>query len=380
MTFALYIHYPFCKSRCPYCGFATDVEQDEISAQYRKRLTMELSMRGAEHPWRGGSVGSIYIGGGTPSLMPAEYVCRLFDEIGKFFIIEPGIEITLEANPSSRDSSRFTAYRSCGINRLSIGAQSFHDDELDLLGRTHTPSEIRETVQIARDAGFENISLDLMYGIPGSRVESFAVSINRAIELKIDHLSTYSLSIEPNTPFQRSVNRGSMHKPNPDQAADQFATLCEIMSGAGFEHYELTNFAKPDKWSRHNFTYWRRQPYLGLGTEAHSFDGSIRFWNTRNTGEYISLIKSGESAVAGKENLTTVDALEEEVYLSLRTRDGLETTFLEKITEVSTIDELTDSGFLVKRFGRYHIPEDRWLLLDSVAVKLLSDMKLSGKQ
>ena len=372
--FALYIHYPFCLSRCPYCGFATAVEEAGQSTRYREALLKELAHRAAEAPWQAGRLHSLYLGGGSPSLMPPEYLARLLDEVRRRFQWPAGMEVTIEANPGTTDLQLFTDFHHAGVNRLSIGAQSFDPAELELLGRRHTPEDITNALEVARRVGFDNISLDILYGIPGQSVASFTSSVRRALELGIDHLSAYSLSIETGTPFEGWIKEGKLAPPDPDLAASQFAELCRWMREAGFEHYELTNFARPGCWSRHNFAYWQRSPYLGLGTGAHSFDGRRRFWNPRQTGQYLARMENGEDPAAGEEILSTDDALEELVYLSLRTREGLDIETAYGTFSRDTIDELLESGFLFQRNGRLHIPEERWLLLDEIVLRILEQI------
>ncbi len=374
--FALYIHYPFCLSRCPYCGFATEVEDEKQSSLFREALLKELDRRAGEAPWKNGRLHSIYLGGGTPSLMPPDYLTRLLDEVHRCFNWPAGIEVTLEANPGTQDQQRFSAFRQVGVNRLSIGAQSFHPAELERLGRSHTPAEIEGAVQTARQAGFENVSLDLIYGVPDQTVGSFSASIHRALGLGIDHLSAYSLTIEPGTPFEERMKEGTLPPPDPDLAAAHFTELRSLMRQAGFEHYELTNFAKPGCFSRHNYAYWRRIPYLGLGTGAHSFDGQRRSWSPRDTRQYLARLKAGEDPVAGEETLTPDDELKELVYLSLRTRDGLDIALAGRTFTLETLAELLDAGFLVQLKDRLHIPEERWLLLDEIVVRMLNQSRL----
>ncbi len=376
--FAFYIHYPFCKSKCPYCAFASVIDQDNFSAKYRQFLIDEIQIRANQLPWKNGQLHSLYIGGGTPSLMPPDYIDLLFDAIGSCFDLPPDIEITIEANPGTVHNDHLQAFRQKGINRLSMGAQSFQSGELLTLGRRHSVDEIANAVQNGRDAGFENISLDLIYGVPRQTVESFADSILQAINLGIEHLSAYTLTIESGTPFENQVNSGKMQPPDPDLLADQYDVLCDIMSRAGFQHYELTNFAKPDKYSRHNFAYWERTPYLGVGTAAHSFDGQRRFWNPRDVDIYCDNVGSGKNISSGEELITLKQALEEQIYLSLRIRDGLDKNILINMFPPNSniaerIDELSDANFLYELDNRLHIPENRWLLLDEVVLRLCGD-------
>ncbi len=369
--FALYIHYPYCLSRCRYCGFASSVLDERQAERYRAALSRELTLRASQSPYNASRLRSIYFGGGTPSLMPAEYMKELLEGIRNSFDYPSDIEVTLETNPGVSKLDNLYAFRDAGVNRLSIGAQSFHDDELKFLGRIHSADDIKTTVKQARTAGFDNVSLDLIYGVPGQSVGSFITSVHRALYLDIDHLSTYALSIEKGTEFAKLIEGGKLSKPDPDFAAEQYTELCCVMRDAGFNHYELTNFARPRRQSHHNWTYWRRIHYLGIGTAVHSFDGVRRFWNTRDTTVYIDLINSVKTAVTDEETLLPEEVLEETIYLGLRTIDGLDRVIADKASDPEKIEELLSNDFLILQNGRLHIPEQRWLLLDEIALKLL---------
>ncbi len=334
-------------------------------------LLREVARRASEPPWRGGRITSIYFGGGTPSLMPPDFVRWFLGELRARWEVVDGLEITLEANPGTGDAERFREFRRAGINRLSIGAQSFNDRELRTLGRIHSAAEAQNAVHLARDAGFDNISLDLIYGIRGQSTASFADSVRRAVALGIEHLSTYALSIENGTPLAAAVGRGDEDPPDPDLAADQYAALCSVMREAGFDHYELTNFSLPGRCSRHNFAYWRRQPYLGIGSAAHSFDTQRRFCNQRRAEDYIAALEQGLDPVENCEILTPWDEFTERVYLALRTRDGLPGGFLKVAADPGAVGELLARGFLIRSHGTVRIPEERWLLLDEIVLRIL---------
>jgi len=375
----LYIHYPFCIKRCPYCGFATAVEREALSARYREVLLYELEQRLVAGRDMGFKVATIYFGGGTPSLMPPEFVAELLNSVRPFQTADSsGIEITLEANPETRDIGRFAAFHMAGVNRLSMGAQSFDNRELKALGRAHDASGVVKAVEIARNAGFDNLSLDLIYGLPGSTVETFQYSVEAALALGIDHLSTYTLSIEEGTPFARSVRERRMPFPDPDLMATQYAMLCAAMADAGFEHYELTNFARPAKWSRHNYTYWQRRPYLGVGCGAHMFEGERRRWNQRDTTAHIEAVErwreSGMDPVEGEEVVTPKMALEESVYLGLRTARGIDDKFARSHFDPAGLDEMLTEGFLEERDGRIAVRETKWLLLDEIVLRVLKSI------
>ena len=391
--FSLYLHYPFCVKRCPYCGFATAVEKENLAIRYREVLPVELKRRAEENPWLGGTVETIYFGGGTPSLMPPKFVAEVIELIGSLwnakengdkeksgpsrmpFSLSPFLpfslpEITLEANPETRDEQAFTGFREAGVNRLSMGAQSFDPDELKLLGRAHSVEGVSEAVAMARDAGFDNLSLDLIYGLPGQSVDSFRRSVEHAVKLGIDHLSAYTLSIEEGTPFARSVKEHRLPYPDPDLMADQYAVLIDQMRNAGFEHYELTNYCKPGYHSRHNSAYWQRTPYLGVGCGAHSFDRLTRFWNRRDTRRHIAAVLAGRDPRDGEETLSEGDARQEELYLPLRQAKGLDPAEALRLCKGESVEKLLDAGFLLWADGRLRVSEEKWLMLDEIVLRL----------
>ena len=343
-----------------------------MAERYRQTLIKELLLRSDEPPWKDGTIRSIYIGGGTPSLMPAEYVKKLLNHVRDCFNYSSDIEVTIEANPGAIDSKDLSAFHEAGINRISIGAQSFIENELRLLSRIHTSDDIHAAVLAAHQAGIDNISLDLMYGFTGQSVNSFTESLTSALEFDIKHLSTYSLSIEGSTEIISPPQNSSQPTPDPDLAADQYDVLCSIMEKAGFDHYELTNFSQPGFQSHHNWTYWRRIPYLGLGVSAHSFDGRNRSWNIPIIDEYIDHIENDDLPQETIEILSMEDVQTERIYLGLRTSDGLAMAEFEHIINLRELAEMVDSGFLVVSDGTILVPEERWLLLDGIVVKLLS--------
>ncbi|MBM3327821.1 MAG: radical SAM family heme chaperone HemW [Calditrichaeota bacterium] len=387
-AFSIYIHYPFCLKRCPYCGFASSVDDRKLAERYRRALQQELVYRAKEPRWYNKSLQSIYFGGGTPSLMPNEYIARLISQIMQSFNCLPELEITLEVNPETRDANQFAFLRTAGVNRLSIGAQSFQPDELEFLGRIHSVEAVYETVQMARQAGFDNLSLDLIYGISGQTVESFNASIQKALDLRIEHISTYTLSIDEETHFAQEINAGRMPKPDGDLMADQYAALIEIMSNADFEHYELTNYARPGFRSRHNSAYWTHQHYLGLGCSAHSFDGEKRFWNARyikkyirnignsvkyskaNTDDYCANYRDG--LAEGEEFLTPEMHQIEEFYLGLRTSTGVDLDSMADYINIPELNRLLEAGFIEILDRRLYAVEAHWLMLDEIILRLIN--------
>ncbi len=371
-VYSLYIHYPFCVRKCPYCAFASQQTDAFIESQYRQALLIELYSLSRQAPWSEGQAETLYFGGGTPSLADPAFIAGIIEQSQRSWRLPADAEVTLEANPASADLQRLGEFFSAGVNRLSIGAQSFNDAELATLGRIHRRKDIDEAVEAARRVGFQNISLDLMYGIPGQTSSSLDFSLRQAFELEVEHISAYSLSLEPDTEFERRCHEGRLKALDPDAAADFYDQICSSMADAGYKHYELTNYCREGFHSRHNCRYWRRLPYLGLGPGAHSFDGRRRFWNTSDVDEYIDRLKRGERGTKGQELITPEMEREETVYLSLRCGNGLDAASARRLTVPGAAEELLQSGHLELRAGRYHVVESRWLLLDDIVLRLLN--------
>lgn len=335
-AFALYLHIPFCAVRCAYCDFNTYAGLEASFEPYTAALVQEIRAAGAA---RGRPpVHTIFIGGGTPTVLPPDLLARVQDACQQAFDVAPDAEITSEANPGTVDRPRFAALRAMGVNRLSMGVQSFDDAELRWLGRIHSAEEAEAAFHAARTAGFANINLDFIFGLPGQRPETWAATLARGIALDPEHLSLYSLIVEHGTPLADQVRRGAVAAPDDDLAADLYETACEALAAAGYEQYEISNWAKHrgqgsgarDQFPassfqcRHNLVYWRRESYLGFGAGAHSFDGGRinpperRWWNVRPVGEYIRRITQGRPAEADGETLDRRTALGETMMLGLR--------------------------------------------------------------
>lgn len=316
----LYVHIPWCKQVCYYCDFHFRVSMDDknrVLAAIRK----EMSLRSDYLP--SNSLSTLYFGGGTPSvLMPPEW-SGLFEAIGTHYLLEPDAEITAEVNPDDLDFDYLVMLRSLGINRLSIGIQSFSDPVLKWMNRRHTAKEAEESVWRAREAGFENISIDLIYAIPDMSVSLWNTQIEKAMRLPIDHLSAYALSIEPATPFGVFQRKGKL-QPAPESLASQhFLHLMKRLPEWGFAWYEIANFSLPGFVSRHNSSYWNQENYLGLGPSAHSFDGVSRQWNDSVNSRYVAGIER-EEGYFEREILSVTDQYHDYILTSLRTRRGVD--------------------------------------------------------
>lgn len=267
-------------------------------------------------------VDTVYFGGGTPSLLDAADLKNIIDELQLDYEVAADAELTLEANPDDITAERLAAWRDAGINRLSIGVQSFYDEDLRWMNRAHTAGQAAVALELAKEYGFANITIDLIYGVPGLTDERWKSNVARAVSAGVMHLSCYALTVEPKTALEKMIALHKMEDVDPDQQARQFHLLCTWLEEAGFEHYELSNFAKPGFRSRHNSSYWQGKPYLGLGPSAHSFDGASRQWNIANNAQYLQSITAGNIPFE-KETLTTTQQLNEYLMTALRTIEGI---------------------------------------------------------
>jgi oxygen-independent coproporphyrinogen-3 oxidase len=274
-------------------------------------------------------VETVYLGGGTPSLLGPTALKAILDRLRELFSLDPHAEITLEANPDDMtDPKKLTAWRSAGINRLSIGIQSFFDADLQWMNRAHHAAQASESIRLAKDAGFHNLSIDLIYGGPTLPDDHWQRNVEAAIHLQIPHLSCYALTVEPRTALDKLIRHHKREDVSPDDQARQLLLLMGWMKDAGYEHYEISNFALPGHRSRHNSAYWQGKPYLGLGPSAHSFDGVSRQWNVANNARYTDALGGGALAIAEKEVLTQVQQLNEYIMISLRTMEGIDLAYV----------------------------------------------------
>jgi oxygen-independent coproporphyrinogen-3 oxidase len=327
-THHLYVHVPFCRLVCAYCDFVTVGGRAAEIARYPDLLLAELALRPPS-----GQLATIYFGGGTPSLLPADGVARVVDAATDRWGTAP-TEVTLEANPSAREAPDWSALRDAGVNRISLGIQSLRDAELLALARGQTAAEGLAAYEAVRAAGFENVSIDLIYGIPGQSLADWADGLRRALGLAPDHLSLYALQLAlapdewaaPPRPGALRWRQRMVLRQDDGLAAAQYQLAEELLGAAGFRHYELSSWARPGFESRHNSAYWERRPYTGIGAGAHSFDGQTRSWNERDLDRYVARTEAGERAIAGSEELDEPTRAFEAVALGLRWVDGFSRT------------------------------------------------------
>ena len=364
----IYIHIPFCKQACHYCNFhfVTSLRhKNELVAALLKEMELQKEYFGRE------TVGTIYFGGGTPSLLQIDDLRLQIESIRSHFIVSPDTEITLETNPDDITEEKLAGWKETGINRLSIGIQSFFEEDLQWMNRAHNSQQAISNLQLARQY-FDNITIDLIYGTPGLSNEKWKQNVERAISFNIPHLSCYALTVEPKTPLQKMIKQGKSLDVNPDKQSEQFLLLMQWLEKAGYEHYEISNFAKPGSRSRHNSSYWQGKKYLGIGPSAHSFDGDTRQWNIANNSLYIESLKKGIIPFE-KEILTTIQKTNEYIMTSLRTSEGLNMGRIEeevknKLTE--GIKKYTGRGLLQQNGDFFVLTKEGKLLADGIAADL----------
>ena len=321
----IYLHIPFCKQACAYCNF-----HFSTSLRYKDDLVKALckEIKQEKDYLNGAAVETIYFGGGTPSLLEVSEVELLISKLFGYYPVSNNAEITLEANPDDITEEKLKGWKSIGINRLSIGVQSFFEEELKWMNRAHNAEQAYSNLQLAREH-FENITMDLIYGSPLLTDEMWKQNVDTAVGLNIPHLSCYALTVEEKTPLQKQINLGTKKDVENDKQAHQFLLLMRWLREKGYEHYEVSNFAKPGFRSRHNSSYWKGLPYLGLGPSAHSYNGVERRWNIANNNLYIQSVTEG-TAKRETELLTETQKLNEYIMISLRTTEGLDLDKIEK--------------------------------------------------
>jgi oxygen-independent coproporphyrinogen-3 oxidase len=369
----LYLHIPFCKQACHYCDFHFSTSLKNKDALIGAMLK-ELVLRKNELPTN--ELETIYFGGGTPSLLTNDDLKRIFSVIHENFDVAGNAEITLEANPDDLSAAYVSALFSNGINRLSIGIQSFRDEDLKMMNRAHNAAEAMNAVKISRENGITNISVDLIYGIPGLSDEDWKRNLAHVLELNVQHLSSYCLTIEPRTALADFVKKGKAKPVNEEEAAKHFETLMAFAKENNFDHYEISNFAKENFIARHNSSYWFGEPYLGIGPSAHSYHGNTRRWNVANNAVYIERISSG-SLPYEEETLSEKEQFNEMVMTGLRTKWGInlekvKKTFGEEILEhlLSSSEKWLEKNLLEKKEGHLITTEKGKLLADRIASDL----------
>jgi len=319
--FGLYVHIPFCPQRCPYCAFTVITGRENVVQDYVTAVCREIETW-APMQDRGG-LDTVFFGGGTPSRLAPSQLAQILDTASRVLGLRADAEVTVEVNPSTADATRFAELRQVGCNRLSLGAQSFQDDTLRLLGRMHCAADAEGAYHVARGAGFASVSFDLIFSVPGAAASAWTATLRRAVDLAPDHLSAYALSVEPGTPVERRRQAGDLPVVDEEADAADYEELVETLQGAGYEHYEISNFARPGHRSRHNWDCWTGGEYIGVGLSAHSFLDGRRFWNGTDLDDYIRCVRTEESPRSGEECLPGSEARGEAMWLGLRTCEGV---------------------------------------------------------
>jgi len=382
VSFSLYVHIPYCESKCPYCDFNSYAVKGWPEADYIEALIAELRARAAQAPWAGNAVRTVFFGGGTPSLFHPESLGGVLEETDRLFGIEAGAEITAEANTGTVELQKLRGMRAVGINRISFGAQSFNPKTLEFLGRIHSAEQTVTAVEQARQAGFGQLNLDLIFAVPGQSLDDAAADVAAAVALGPDHISAYNLTFEEGTAFGAALKAGRMRALPEERQAEMYAMVRSELPRRGYAMYEISNYARPGCEARHNLTYWRGQSYLGIGAGAHSYaqNGRVgrRWWNERLPAAYIAKARREGIAEAGYETPDAALSASEFTFLNLRLTEGLElrrfserfgVTFEEHFG--ARISRLIDGELLVLEDGRVRLTERGLELGDSVFAEFL---------
>lgn len=359
----LYIHVPFCSRRCSYCDFSIAVRRNVPVTEYLNALSVELDDLSDSV---GPSLSTLYFGGGTPSHLGPDGVAALVEVVRSRFTVEGDAEITLETNPEDVTPSAVPAWVGAGINRLSLGIQSFDDNALQWMHRTHSADDSARAIATARAGGIDNLSIDLIFALPENLNRSWTDDLGKALAVEPDHISLYGLTVEKGTPLGRWEASGQVTSATDERYAEQFLEAHEATESAGFQHYEVSNFGRPGKRSRHNSAYWTGVPYVGAGPSAHSFDGRTRKWNVAPYAAWQSRLSKGESVNEGEEELTEENRLSEMIYLGLRTIDG----YVATAHDLKTASGWTEQRWATIEDNVIRLTPEGWLRLDSLAAGL----------
>ncbi|QNL50794.1 radical SAM family heme chaperone HemW [Olivibacter sp. SDN3] len=372
----VYFHIPFCKQACHYCDFhfstALKYKSDLLKAMLRE-ISLQSTYLGRQ------KIETLYFGGGTPSLLSENEINLLIDTVAKYYTIDVHAEITVEANPDDLSTKKLASLRNTPVNRLSIGIQSFFDEDLKWMNRAHNAFEAKRAIKKTQDAGFDNITADLIYGYPLLDDTKWLANIHCLVEQGIPHISAYSMTVEPRTALDHFVKVGKQRPMDEDQSAQQFMQLIKTLEFAGYEHYEISNFSFPNQYSQHNTNYWQSIPYLGIGPSAHSFNGSTRQWNINNNARYMASLSTNE-VPAEIEVLTTVNRINEYLMTSLRTIWGVDLLFLESTFGKEYVEKIIYTaqpferrGQLIKRENHLTLTVTGKLIADLIASELFID-------
>ena len=353
----IYIHIPFCRKACHYCNFHFSTSLGKAEAM-ETSILKEITLRSSELQEE---VQTIYFGGGTPSILAPATIDKMLQTLHAHYSISSNPEVTLEANPDDITAEKAKAWKQMGINRFSIGVQSFADENLQWMNRAHDASQSMDCIQIIREAGFQHFSIDLIYGTPGQTQEGWIKDLEKAIELKIPHLSCYALTVEEGTALHHMIGSGKKQKISADEQAERFEALVELSTKAGYIHYEISNLAMPGNESKHNSAYWEGKPYLGFGPSAHSFSGTKRSWNIADNLKYIQSIEAG-ILPREEETLREIDQLNEYIMTSLRSIKGMQKGVIETRWGMNKLQIISTEIEQFIRSGKIITTENAWVL------------------
>jgi putative oxygen-independent coproporphyrinogen III oxidase len=378
--FSLYIHIPYCHSKCPYCDFNSYAATQWPEAQYTAALIAELQHYAAQPAWQG-AIQTIFFGGGTPSLFAPESIAKVLEAVQRLWALNSSVEITLEANPGTVTREKLLGFRAAGVNRISFGVQSFHPHHLARLGRIHSAEEATAAIELARGAGFDNLNLDLIFAIPGQTLEEWQADLRTAVTLAPDHISAYNLTFEEGTAFHAMRVRGQLRPAAEEVEVAMFTQTQEILGASGHAQYEISNYARAGRECRHNLNYWRGGAYLGAGAGAHSFTHlpapGTRWGNEKNPNRYMQQVSDTGHARASEESLAESQARGEFVFLGLRLRGGFDAgEFADRfgddfISAFPHAEQLRRDGLLVPSGSRWRLTDRGLMVADSVFATFL---------
>ena len=367
MSAAIYIHIPFCIKKCNYCDFSSIAFNEPVKDCYMKALMKEIEMASFT-----GKIETVYIGGGTPSLLQPSEIEAIINKLEQKFHLVPGVEITLEVNPGTIDLPKVRELRNTGINRLSIGIQSMNPRELRFLGRVHDKTDSRNALKwISRY--FDNFSVDIIYGIPGQDLAGLRDNLNQVLGYNPTHISAYELSVEKGTPLSYMLDEGKIMLPGDDDKIAMYELTADLLTGKGYLHYEISNYSRKDYHCRHNMNYWMRGQYLGFGVSAHALIRETRLRNTSDISSYIRLMEEEGRAVVEEIVLTDLDRINEEIFLKLRTDRGINTDTISTASEL--LHHLEHEGLILKKNGWIRLTEKGMLLSNRVIVEILDTIE-----
>lgn len=368
----IYIHIPFCRSKCFYCGFYS-IASLQLKKEYIEALCREVELR--KNYLSGVPVSTLYFGGGTPSCLEEDELEAIVACVCRHGNLSDDLEFSLEMNPEDAQNSKLLAFRNLGVNRLTIGVQSFNDDVLKRINRTHSALQALKAVEAAKRCGFDNIGIDLIIGLPGSTLQDLKQEMEVVKSLDISHVSVYILSIDSNTVFEKLSEKGRFVPQDDDLLAEQYLLVSDKLQDIGYEHYEISNFARDSRYSRHNTSYWQQVPYLGLGAAAHSFDGKSRQWNVSHVKKYIDSLNDNELSFE-KEELSNKDLFNEYLMTNFRTMWGIDPGYLEAVFPEwwkgvsGRLESYMDRGLMLWNGDRIRLSERGWLLSDGIFAEL----------